>query len=42
MVSFYPAIVEFILALDLELSNPQFNHTLTFVNGIILTDGKKQ
>jgi hypothetical protein len=41
MVSFYPAIVKFILALHLGLSKPQLNHTLLFVYGIILTDGKK-
>lgn len=41
MVSFYSSIVKFIFALRLGLSKPQLNHTLHFVHGIILTDGKK-
>lgn len=40
MVTFYSFIVKFILALNLELSKPQLNHVLTFVQGIILTDGR--
>lgn len=41
MISFYSSIVNFIFALRLGLSKPQLNHTLNFVHGIILTDGKK-
>ncbi|MFZ3590467.1 IS701 family transposase [Bacillus sp. DJP31] len=41
MVTFYSFIVKFILALNLELSKPQLNHVLTFMQGIILTDGRK-
>lgn len=40
MVTFYSHIVKFILALQLQLSKPQMNHLLTFVHGIILTDGR--
>lgn len=42
MVTFYSYIVKFIFALQLlELSKPQRNHVLTFMHGIILTDGRK-
>mgnify|MGYP001442254632 CR=1 FL=1 len=40
MVTFYSHIVNFIFVLGLSLSKPQLNHVLTFVNGIILTDGR--
>ncbi|WP_165820778.1 IS701 family transposase [Pueribacillus theae] len=40
MVTFYSHIVNFILALQLQLSKPQMNHLLTFIHGIILTDGR--
>ncbi|MDQ0254142.1 hypothetical protein J2S74_001515 [Evansella vedderi] len=40
MVTFYSPIVNFILTLKLCLSKPQMNHIFTFVNGIILTDGR--
>jgi SRSO17 transposase len=41
MVTFYSYIVNFIFALNLNLSKPQLNHILTFMHGIILTDGRK-
>jgi flagellin-specific chaperone FliS len=41
MVTLYSYIVNFILALNLKLSKPQLNHVLTFMHGIILTDGRK-
>jgi SRSO17 transposase len=41
MVTFYSYIVNFIFALNIKLSKPQFNHILTFMHGIILTDGRK-
>lgn len=40
MVTFYSHIVNFILALQLQISKPQMNHVLTFIHGIILTDGR--
>lgn len=40
MVTFYSHIVNFIFALGLGLSKPQTNHVLSFVHGIILTDGR--
>lgn len=40
MVTFYSHIVNFIFALQLQLSKPQMNHLLTFIHGIILTDGR--
>lgn len=40
MVTFYSHIVKFIFALQLQLSKPQLNHLLTFMHGIILTDGR--
>ncbi|WP_413375719.1 IS701 family transposase [Alkalihalobacillus sp. 1P02AB] len=40
MVTFYSHIVNFILALQLQLSKPQMKQMLTFVHGIILTDGR--
>jgi len=39
MVTCYSQIDQFILALELQLSKPQMNHLLTFIHGIILTDG---
>ncbi|WP_127581029.1 transposase [Paenibacillus koleovorans] len=41
MVTFYTAIVKFLLALRLELSGPQFNHLLHLVHGIIVCEGRK-
>lgn len=41
MVTFYMAIVKFLLALRLQMSKPQFNHLLHFVHGIILCEGRK-
>jgi len=41
MVTFYSYIVNFIFALGLGLSKPQMHHLLTFIHGIILTDGRK-
>lgn len=41
MVTFYSYIVNFIIALGLGFSKPQTHHVLTFIHGIILTDGKK-
>lgn len=41
MITFYSYIVKFLIALRLELSTPQMNHALTFMQGIILTDGRK-
>lgn len=40
MVTFNSYIVKFIIALQLQLSKPQMNHLLTFIHGIILTDGR--
>ncbi|MEC1721124.1 IS701 family transposase [Schinkia azotoformans] len=40
MVTFYSHIVNFILALQPQISKPQMNHMLTFMHGIILTDGR--
>ena len=40
MVTFYSHIVNFIFALQLQVSKPQMNHILTFMHGIILTDGR--
>lgn len=40
MVTFYSHIVNFILALQLQISKPQMTHLLTFIHGIILTDGR--
>ncbi len=41
MVTFYSHIVNFLFALGLGFSKPQIHHMLTFIHGIILTDGKK-
>ncbi|CAH0346260.1 transposase [Bacillus sp. CECT 9360] len=41
MVTFYSYIVNFIAALELGFSKPQTQHVLTFIHGIILTDGVK-
>jgi SRSO17 transposase len=41
MVTFYTAIVKFILALRLQMSEPQLNHLLHIVHGIILCEGRK-
>jgi SRSO17 transposase len=41
MVTLYSYIVKFVFALQLGLSKPQMNHVLTFMQGIILTDGRK-
>jgi SRSO17 transposase len=41
MVTFYTAIVKFLLALRLQMSEPQFNHLLHIVHGIILCEGRK-
>ena len=41
MVTFYSYLVKFVIALRLEFSKPQWNHALTFMQGIILTDGRK-
>lgn len=41
MVTFYSHIVNFLFALGLGFSKPQIHHVLTFIHGIILTDGKK-
>lgn len=40
MVTFESHIVNFIFAIQLQLSKPQMNHLLTFIIGIILTDGR--
>ena len=41
MVTFCAYIVNFIVALGLGFSKPQTHHVLTFIHGIILTDGQK-
>lgn len=41
MVTFYSAIVKFLLAMQFQMSKPQFNHLLSFVHGIILCEGRK-
>lgn len=41
MVTFYMAIVKFILALKLEFSKPQRQHLLALVHGIVLCAGRK-
>lgn len=41
MVTFYSAIVKFLLALQIQMSGPQFNHLLHMMHGIILCDGRK-
>jgi len=41
MVTFYMAIVKFILALKLEFTKPQRQHLLALVHGIVLCAGRK-
>jgi len=41
MVTFYSAIVKFVLALQLQLSRPQQNHLISIIHGIILCEGRK-
>jgi SRSO17 transposase len=41
MVTFYTALVKFLLALRFEMSGPQFNHLNHMVHGIILCEGRK-
>ncbi|WP_158553347.1 IS701 family transposase [Peribacillus saganii] len=41
MVSFYSAIVKFIVSLGLCLSKPQLNHLVSMMHGIILSEGRK-
>jgi SRSO17 transposase len=41
MVSFYSAIVKFVLTLGLCLSKPQLNHLISIMHGIILCEGRK-
>ncbi len=41
MVNFYPLIVKFILLLNLNFSQPQMNHLLHMIHGIILCEGSK-
>jgi hypothetical protein len=41
MVTFYSHVVNFILALGFGFSKPQIHHVLTFIHGIILSDGQK-
>lgn len=41
MVTFYSAIVKFVLAFQFQLSAPQHNHLLHMVHGIILCEGRK-
>ncbi|WP_053366280.1 hypothetical protein [Bacillus sp. FJAT-27245] len=41
MVSFYSAIVNFVVSLGLCLSKPQFNHLVSIMHGIILAEGRK-
>lgn len=41
MVTFYSAIVKFVLSLQLQLSHPQHNHLISLIRGIILCEGRK-
>jgi SRSO17 transposase len=41
MVSFYSAIVKFVVALGISLSKPQFHHLISIMHGIILAEGRK-
>ncbi|WP_059172007.1 hypothetical protein [Bacillus sp. FJAT-27445] len=41
MVSFYSAIVKFVVALGFCLSKPQFHHLISIMHGIILAEGRK-
>jgi hypothetical protein len=41
MVTFYSAIVKFVLSLQLQLSRPQRNHLISIIHGVILCEGRK-
>lgn len=41
MVTFYSAIVKFVLSLSLCLSKPQLKHLISIMHGIILAEGRK-
>jgi hypothetical protein len=41
MLTFYSAIVKFVLSLQLQLSQPQHNHLISLIHGIILCEGRK-
>lgn len=41
MVTFYSAIVKFVLSLQLQISRPQCNHLISIIHGVILCEGRK-